>query len=281
MSLLERMWRGTAPRYSDVVRGHQGKATDKWSGYLPLYDELLGPLRKEPISILEIGVQNGGSLEIYERFFPHAKKIVGVDVEDRCASLRYRTERVSIVVGDAATLTVKEKVLQQSGAFDVIIDDGSHKSEDIIEAFLLYFPLLQPGGIYVVEDLSCAYWQSWSGGLFHEQSSIAFFKMLVDFVNAEHWGIKEGPRDLLKLRFPHLRNAVSDDVCNEVFSVSFMNSLVVVTKNSAHKLNRIGSRVVAGHDDAIVPFPPDLHGSSISSDETGNPWSAFPHTTQG
>jgi hypothetical protein len=269
-----------APQYSDVVLGHQGKTTDKWSGYLPLYDELLGPIRAEPISLLEIGVQNGGSLEIYERFFPHAKKIVGVDVEERCATLKYRTERVSIVIGDAGTMTVKEKVLQHAGEFDVIIDDGSHKSEDIIEAFLLYFPLLRPGGTYVVEDLSCAYWQAWSGGLFHEQSSIAFFKTLVDLVNAEHWGIKQGPRDLLKHRFPNLRNSIPDDVCNEVFSVSFMNSLAVVTKNSADRRNRIGSRIVVGRDDAIVPFPPTIHGSSISSDETENPWSVFPSTLQ-
>src|SRR5262249_1865342 len=150
------------------------------------------------------------SLEIYDQFFPNAKMIVGVDIEKLCAGLAYESDRVSVIVGDAGDRNTKERILQLSDRFDVIVDDGSHKSGDIIEAFLLYFPLLVPGGIYVVEDLVCSYWQGWEGGLFHERSSLAFFKTLVEVVNAEHWGIKQGPRDLLRLRFPNLRNEIDD-----------------------------------------------------------------------
>ena len=44
---------------------HLGKSSDKWELYLLEYDRLFSAYRNKPINILEIGVQNGGSLEIY------------------------------------------------------------------------------------------------------------------------------------------------------------------------------------------------------------------------
>ena len=263
-------------KYSDVIRAHRGKVSDKWSSYLDIYDRLFAPLRNAPLSILEIGVQNGGSLEIYDRFFQKAIRIVGVDANPRCADLRYDSDKVELVIGDVGGQSTKEKITQISKQFDVIVDDGSHISRDIIEAFLLYFPLLVPGGIYVVEDVSCSYWRNWEGALFYERSSITFFKTLLDVVNAEHWGIKEGPRDLLQLRFPNLRTPIPDDVCNEIFSITVFNSVVVITKNDEQKKGRLGTRVTVGSEATVVPLPPELHGSSITPDESGNPWSKFP-----
>ena len=46
----------------------QGKASDKWESYLEFYDELFTPLKKNPITLLQIGVQNGGSLETYAEY---------------------------------------------------------------------------------------------------------------------------------------------------------------------------------------------------------------------
>jgi len=42
-----------------------GKVSDKWDSYLPIYDRLFGPRKDDAIGLLEIGVQNGGSLEIW------------------------------------------------------------------------------------------------------------------------------------------------------------------------------------------------------------------------
>ena len=43
---------------------HNGKVSDKWSLYLMEYDRLLNDYRDKPMRLLEIGIQNGGSLEI-------------------------------------------------------------------------------------------------------------------------------------------------------------------------------------------------------------------------
>jgi cephalosporin hydroxylase len=38
------------------------------------------------------------------------------------------------------------------GAFDLIIDDGNHHGPTVTSSFRLLWPLVKPGGYYVVED---------------------------------------------------------------------------------------------------------------------------------
>ena len=48
---------------------HTGKVSDKWSIYLSEYDRILSEYRHKPLCMLEIGIQNGGSLEIWSKYF--------------------------------------------------------------------------------------------------------------------------------------------------------------------------------------------------------------------
>ncbi len=51
-------------RCSDVWLNHAGRGSDKWAHYLPFLDSELGIALLEGCRILEIGVQNGGNLEV-------------------------------------------------------------------------------------------------------------------------------------------------------------------------------------------------------------------------
>lgn len=55
---------------------HEGFVSDKWDIYLSEYERLFNRLRSEPVSVLEIGVQNGGSVEIWSKYFPNATSII-------------------------------------------------------------------------------------------------------------------------------------------------------------------------------------------------------------
>ena len=114
---------------------------------------------------LEIGIQNGGSLEIYSEYFTNPEIIVGCDIDPRCRLLQY-APGIKVVIGDCAADETRSKITAISSSFDLIIDDGSHISDDVIVAFLKYFPFVKPGGVYVIEDLHTSYWQRWQGGLF-------------------------------------------------------------------------------------------------------------------
>ena len=72
-----------------LYRDHHGKVSDKWSFYISEYDRLFYKLRDREINLLEIGIQNGGSLEIWAQYFEKAKTLVGCDVEPNCHSLKF------------------------------------------------------------------------------------------------------------------------------------------------------------------------------------------------
>src|SRR5437870_13846238 len=80
---------------------HVGKVSDRWSLYFNEYDRIFDTYRDKPVRLLEIGIQNGGSLEIWSRYFPNAQKLVGCDVNPDCACLIYEDPRIAVVVGDA------------------------------------------------------------------------------------------------------------------------------------------------------------------------------------
>src|SRR6266478_3182925 len=167
---------------AQLYREHAGKVSDRWSLYLYGYDRLFLQHRKRPIRLLEIGIQNGGSLEIWSKYFSQAETLVGCDIDPGCRQLQYDDPRITIVVADATKENALREILTHSPRFDIIIDDGSHRTQDIVRSFARYFPYLEESGLYVVEDLHSSYWNRYAnithhaGGLYHPESAISFFK---------------------------------------------------------------------------------------------------------
>jgi glycosyltransferase involved in cell wall biosynthesis len=231
---------------------HHGKVSDKWSLYLSEYDRLLASHRDRPINFLEIGIQNGGSLEIWSEFFRNANKLVGCDINPDCARLSYQDPRIAVIVGDANMDETERAIVGCTERFDIVIDDGSHTSGDIVKSFLRYFPKLDDGGIFIAEDLHCSYWQGFDGGLYHPYSSIAFFKLLADVINHEHWGVNKRAEDLLAGFCDEYRcGPLSITTLESIHSVEFVNSLCVVRKLPATR-NVLGQRFIAGQDEIVV-----------------------------
>lgn len=118
--------------------------TDKatFHGFLDFYEQHL-PGRDFTGRLLEIGVMDGASLRMWSEYYP-AAEIFGVDNE------RWPDVDVQVYRIDATDT----RRLQQLGDFDVIIDDASHMTADQqVTFFWLYFNQLNPGGVYVLEDL--------------------------------------------------------------------------------------------------------------------------------
>jgi hypothetical protein len=257
---------------------HSGKVGDKWSSYLGKYDRLFLPFLNRPVNFLEIGVQNGGSLEIFASYFRNAKRIIGCDIDPECGRLSFADDRIKVVIGDITSPETKTEVasILCSEELDIIIDDGSHKSGDIIRAFCLFFPLLRCGGLYIIEDLCASYWKSSEGGLLQPLSSISFLKYLVDVIHYEHWRLNKPRTWLLRdfIREHALR--IDDYELAKISSLEFYNSLCVVHKARPEEV-LLGTRMVGG---AIAPVAPDvtperLRSSSVHDIE-GLPGEVFP-----
>ena len=93
---------------------------------------------------------------------------------------------VTIHIGDASNPAVLDRTLGDAH-FDVIIDDGSHRSDHIISAFEACFPRLYPNGLYFIEDLHCSYFASHGGGFRRPGAAVEWFKGLADALNADHF----------------------------------------------------------------------------------------------
>ncbi|MEM8581136.1 MAG: class I SAM-dependent methyltransferase, partial [Pseudomonadota bacterium] len=113
--------------------------TDKFGlhDYTPNYHRLLRHLRKEPIAMLEIGVggyadpkAGGRSLEVWRDYFPQGR-IIGIDIAAKSLDLG---PRVTLAQGSQVDPAFLEDLVTQHGPFDIILDDGSHRNEHVVES---------------------------------------------------------------------------------------------------------------------------------------------------
>jgi len=119
--------------------------------YARLIDELLagGDRRKAKLKIVEFGVACAASLRMWANYLPHSD-IVGLDIREACGQLCGDLPNVRIEICDPTQWNTEE-------VFDLVVDDASHISEQIVSAVRSCWPKVRPGGAYVVEDLACTY----------------------------------------------------------------------------------------------------------------------------
>jgi demethylmacrocin O-methyltransferase len=165
--------------------------TDKTGShwYTPHYMNHLRKYKNKKIKLLEIGVggrenpnEGGNSLRMWKRFF-HSGKIYGIDIYDKS---KLQENRIKIYQGNQVDKEFLEKTTDEIGLLDIIIDDGSHLNEHIIETFKILFPKLKDGGVYVIEDLLTSYWEDYGGNsknLNNPQTAMNYLKSLTDCLN--------------------------------------------------------------------------------------------------
>jgi hypothetical protein len=241
-------------------RTKTGKVSDKWASYLIYYDEIFRPLRQIPISLLEIGVQNGGSQETWAEYFKEGQIFIGCDIDPKCENLYYTDPRIKIVVGDANTTPAFQKITALSSRFDIVIDDGSHTSHDIMRSFINYFPLVKPSGIFVIEDSCCLYMDSYGGGLLNEQSAYAFFKRLIDVINFQFWRNDVSIKSYLRTHFD-LHQIPQFILDGWIDSIEFRNSMITIRKAVTPTHEKLGERIVVGTDALVQTWGGKLPGA--------------------
>ncbi|MBR1579120.1 MAG: class I SAM-dependent methyltransferase [Selenomonadaceae bacterium] len=122
--------------------------------YLRQYELFFAPFRYDEFSLIEFGCWKGESLRLWKEYFPRAQ-IYGVDIMK--STLDYAEERISVVLGDATRFETFSTFKQMLNGVrpSVIIDDASHAWGDQRRSFELFWRMLAPGGLYIVEDLEC------------------------------------------------------------------------------------------------------------------------------
>ena len=145
--------------YMNRVIRQDGPSFQKWPHYLEPYERHLGRFRaQEKMTLLEIGIDDGGSLNMWRQYLGPRARIYGADIVSN--TKRYKGDPFygspeAIFVGDQATDAFWTDVRRAlpPGSIDVLIDDGGHTVEQQKRTLEEAWKLLAPGGVYVCEDV--------------------------------------------------------------------------------------------------------------------------------
>ncbi|MGA2249637.1 class I SAM-dependent methyltransferase [Terracidiphilus sp.] len=130
---------------------HTGHGIFKWDHYFDIYERHFRSFRGRDITIVEIGIYSGGSLQMWKDYFGPKCQIVGVDIEPACKS--YENGSIRVFIGDQADREFWHRFKQEVGMVDIVIDDGGHSPQQQIVTLEEMLPHLNPGGVYLCEDI--------------------------------------------------------------------------------------------------------------------------------
>jgi hypothetical protein len=155
---------------------------NKWYHYLPVYEKHLERFRNRHVNFLEVGVGQGGNLQLFKSYLGPFARIIGLDVDPR----RKQCEEtlIHVRIGNQANHAFLAEVIAEFGPPDIVIDDGSHLQPDVNATFDFLYPKLPKNAVYIVEDLHAAYWPNHGGGLGEAESFIERAKSFVDEMHA-------------------------------------------------------------------------------------------------
>lgn len=210
----------------ELFKGWTGRPVHKWHHYLDIYERYFSPLRGQPITLLEIGLGEGGSLAMWRQYLGVDARIIGIDIDPACAA--YREPGIEIFIGDQSDPAFLCDVLERVPLLDVVIDDGGHTANQQIVSFETLYRQISPVGLYIVEDTHSSYWPAFCDRA-DGRTFVEYAKTLCDSLAAWHFDIN----NFLRYGVAPAEREGSVDVpwftrCTR--SISFYDSMIVFEK---------------------------------------------------
>ena len=125
-------------------------------GYVQLYAMLFDPLRHDVRNFTEVGVQFGRALPVWHEYFPRAQLWVmdTAPKPDAWAQAKKLGERVHLLSPANSQLeSTPARFGLSPGSMDIVLDDGDHSPLGNARTLLALWPLVRPGGYYIMEDV--------------------------------------------------------------------------------------------------------------------------------
>lgn len=220
----------------DYFYNNTGNHITKWTHYFSIYDRYFKKYKGKPIVFLEIGVFQGGSLQMWKSYFGDKAQIYGIDIDPRCKD--FEAENISIFIGSQNDRKFLKGIKAQIPKADIILDDGGHFMRGQRISFEELFDHVKEDGIYMVEDCHTSYWPGWGGGYLRKGTFIEYSKKIIDKMHA--WYTKRIP---------------VDKYTKGLFSVAFYDSIVVFEKAKKEEPKQIMSGNVMPKFQSDPPRP--------------------------
>ncbi len=155
----------------------------KWLHYFEIYNRHFAKYIGKDVTIMEIGVNKGGSLQIWKKIFGPNSKIIGIDINSACKEME--DDQISIYIGDQADREFWKKIKGEIPKLDILIDDGGHYMEQQIITFEEMFPHVKDDGVYLCEDTTTSYNpDKYNSGYKKNNTFIEYSKNFIDYIHA-------------------------------------------------------------------------------------------------
>lgn len=125
--------------------------------------------RFRPRTLLELGIFEGGGYVLLDKLFDPAA-MSAIDqapgpVAPLARWIEGRARRSAHFGTDQADPECLRRIAAEEfgGVLDMVVDDASHQYEQCRKSFEILFPLLSPGGYYVIEDWSWSHEPRYQG----------------------------------------------------------------------------------------------------------------------
>ena len=198
--------------------------TDKshYHNFTSVYGEKLNHLKNENIRFLEVGIEHGHSLLMWNEYFKNAT-LYGADILDKSF---LDSNKIKTFIIDQEN---ENDLMSLPNDLDIILDDGGHTMIQQIVTLNRVFPHVKDGGVFLCEDTHTSYWKNWGGGWNSPKTFLYYAKELTDYINKEH--LVPGYISKNSLRI----------FKNELNSIAFYNSMVVFEKQTLKPFGRVFS----------------------------------------
>ena len=182
----------------DTTKGRRRNA-GTWPSLAEVYHRYFAGRRGDVRRVLEIGIERGGSLQMWAEYFPNAD-VWGVDRRLPKEGAAHR--RVTMITGDQSDERFLSRLASDLGPLDLVLDDGSHQHAHQRLSLQRLWPAVAPGGIYVVEDVHTSYREPKYGGGLRKPGT--FMEHLKDLLDDVHVKEHKGPELLGDLESVHV-----------------------------------------------------------------------------
>ena len=120
-------------------------------GYAKIYETVFTNFKEKKINILELGSFYGNAAAALYFYFDKAN-IFSADINPDM--FKYKSNRITnFYIDSSSRNSLKNDLISKKNNFDIIIEDASHMLKDQIISLFMLFPLVNPGGYFIVEEL--------------------------------------------------------------------------------------------------------------------------------
>ena len=129
--------------------------TIKWDNYFEVYEKIFKKFETKKITIVEIGVGNGGSLFMWKSFFKENSRIIGIELNPDAKKLE--KHGFEIFIGDQTDKNFWKNFYNEVGNIDILLDDGGHKNIQQVTSVMESINHINDSGMIIIEDTHTSY----------------------------------------------------------------------------------------------------------------------------